>query len=139
MLSMLLPGTTDKQCYLRGKKLGLKKVSADEARQKSRKLLSEQQTQHTDKKVAFALQKFILAKLDQQPDLTKKGVVSYLDYIKAISDEYVAYRKQEDDMVLFGGELELQDIKRVATKSGAKEAKHMLTPFVVVPLTRNDF
>lgn len=31
------------------------------------------------------------------------------------------------------------DIKRIASKIGAKEAKHMLTPFVIIPLTRNDF
>lgn len=55
MLSMLLPGTTARMCYSRGKELGLKKVSADEARAKSRMLLSEQATNLNDKKVLFAL------------------------------------------------------------------------------------
>ena len=60
MLAMLLEGTTARECYERGKVLGLKKLSADEARERSRKLLSEQTKQLTDKKVTFALQKFIL-------------------------------------------------------------------------------
>lgn len=60
MLAMLLPDTTARSCYERGKKLHLKKVSADEARQRSRKLISDQSHNLTDKKVVFALQKFIL-------------------------------------------------------------------------------
>ena len=60
MLAMLLEGTTARQCYDRGKQLGIKKLSADEARERSRKLLSEESKQLTDKKVAFAVQKFIL-------------------------------------------------------------------------------
>jgi len=38
--------------------------------------------------------------------------MKYLDYIQKICDEYCEFRKQEEDLVLFGGELELQDIKR---------------------------
>ena len=64
MLAMLIPGTTAKQCYTRGKELKLKKVTADEARVRSRKLIGEQSKQVVDKKVMFALQKFILQKLE---------------------------------------------------------------------------
>jgi len=57
-----------------------------------------------------------------------------------IYQEYAEFRQQEDDMVLFGGELELQDIKRAVTKSGeALSASQMQTPFVIVPVSRQDF
>jgi hypothetical protein len=35
-----------------------------------------------------------------------------LDYIQRICEEYQEFRKTEDNLVLFGGELELADIKR---------------------------
>jgi hypothetical protein len=61
----------------------------------------------------YALQKFILAKLDTSSGEVEKATIkSCIDYINNICDEYSAYRADEDNMVLFGGELELQDIKR---------------------------
>ena len=45
-------------------------------------------------------------------------------------------------MILFGGELELNDIKRSTNRSQNAtqiSAKEMQTEFVIVPLTRNDF
>lgn len=44
-------------------------------------------------------------------------------------------------MVLFGGELELNDIKRCISKNQRQNVKanQMQTPFVIVPLTRSDF
>jgi len=40
-----------------------------------------------------------------------------LDYVQAICQEYKEYRKQEDNLILFGGELELNDVKRSANRS----------------------
>ena len=117
MLHMLIPGTTAKMCYHRGKKLGLKKLSAEEAMQKSRTLISEQSTSLSDKKILFALQKFVLAKLEQNTLSTKSEVKQYINYIEGISQDYSAFRQTEDNLVLFGGELELQDIKRQVTRT----------------------
>jgi hypothetical protein len=40
-----------------------------------------------------------------------------LDYVNAICQEYKEFRKQEDNLILFGNELELNDIKRSANRS----------------------
>jgi len=53
-------------------------------------------------------------KVEQSPNLTKMQIKNFLDYVKNVCGEYVDFRKQEDDIVLFGGELEMQDIKRCA-------------------------
>jgi len=70
LLSSLIPGTTAKDCHKRGKALNLKKSTEDEAKNLSRKL--NQMTASSSlssKKVSMALEKFILAKLNQTPEL----------------------------------------------------------------------
>lgn len=53
-------------------------------------------------------------------------IKNYLDYIQNVCDEYADFRKQEDDLVLFGGELELRDIRRAAQHNqAAGHAQHM--------------
>ena len=44
-------------------------------------------------------------------------------------------------MVLFGGELELNDIKRVVTKNQGEEleAGQLQAPFVIIPINHEDF
>jgi hypothetical protein len=73
--------------------------------------------------------------------LTKQQVKSYLDYIQAIYKEYAEFRTQEDNLVLFGSTLELEDIKRCAQRALGEDlnATQMQTPFVILPITRNDF
>jgi len=89
-------------------------MSAEEAFQLSKTLISEETHQIIDKKVCIALQKFIMVKVEQSANMTKMEIKNFLDYVKNVCDEYADYRKQEDDLVLFGGELELQDIRRCA-------------------------
>ena len=48
-------------------------------------------------------------------------------FVKQISDEYTQYKAQEDNMLLFGGQLEIEDIKN------AEPAMR------VVPVTREEF
>lgn len=141
MLSMLLEGTTARQCYERGKALGLKKLSADEARDRSLKLISEQTKLLTDKKVTIALQKFIVSKMENGfPNFTKSQVSQYLAYLKSISSDYKEFRAMQDDMVLFGGELELNDIRRAVTKDKTTVgAGQLQSPFVIVPISAEEF
>ena len=122
MLHMLIPETTAKMCYHRGKKLGLKKLSAEESMQRSVKLLGEQQVQMSDKKVLFALQKFVLSKMEHNSVSSKGEVKEYIKYVDGICTDYQAFRQTEDNLVLFGDELELQDIKRQSMKNGNKNA-----------------
>jgi hypothetical protein len=115
MISMLIEGTTAKQCYERGKELGLKKLSVEECRARSMKLVSEHKTSSfSNKKVLYALRKFVLSKLDaSEGSLEKARVAEYIDFVKKVCADYEEFRTAEDNMVLFGGELELNDIKRV--------------------------
>ena len=76
-------------------------------------------------------------KLQDKPEIEKEVIKPYLDYLKCISEEYTEFRKVEDDMVLFGGELELSDIKRCV--EGGSTAQQMQVPFVIVPIVREDF
>lgn len=55
LLSALIPGSTAKECYQRGKQLQLKKLNAEECRIKSRQLLTDASHSLADKKVAIAL------------------------------------------------------------------------------------
>jgi hypothetical protein len=55
LLSQLIPGTTPKECYNRGKQLKLKSSNEEDARFLSRKLIGEASHTFTDKKVAIAL------------------------------------------------------------------------------------
>lgn len=72
----------------------------------------------TNVKILYVLRKFILAKIESAEGLPveKSQIKSCIDYIKAISDEYTAFRAEEDNMVLFGGDLELHDIKRAVCR-----------------------
>ena len=116
----MIPGTTAKECYNRGKALNLKKSTDEEARTLSRKLISEKSHSLTDKKVAIALEKFIVSKLDKGQTLKKTQVKMYLDYVKGICTEYKDFRQKEDDLILFGEQLVLDDIKRMAQKGSGK-------------------
>lgn len=71
LLSQLIPGTTPKECYYRGKQLKLKSSNEEDARTLSRKLIGEASHTFTDKKVAIALQKFINAKIEKNQTLSK--------------------------------------------------------------------
>ena len=71
--------------------------------------------------MTLALQKFILQKMETNPTFTRTQVQGFLAYIDRISQEYDEFRKIQDDLVLFGGELELNDIKRVVTKNRAEQ------------------
>jgi hypothetical protein len=53
----------------RGKALKLKKSTDEEARTISRKLISDASHSLSDKKVAIALEKFIVGKLDKSQNL----------------------------------------------------------------------
>lgn len=144
MISMLIEGTTAKQCYERGKVLGLKKLSIEECRAKSLKLVSQNKTSSfSNKKVLYALKKFVLTKLEgcEEP-IAKAQLVGFIDYIRKICEDYEEFRKTEDNLVLFGGELELNDIKRVAqlrSEQVSRDSTQMQTPFVIVPVSRTDF
>lgn len=144
MLSMLIPGTTPKMCHTRGKVLGLKKLSAEEAKLKSVNLHTQVDVPShiVEKKVFMTLQKFVLGKLEEDKDASRSDIRKYLDYISNVCHEYTEFRKKQDDMVLFGDELELADIKRAVqqtSKSATLSARNMQIPFTIVPLTRNDF
>ena len=90
----------------------------------------------------MTLKNFMIGKLKDDKDTSKSDIRKYLDYIGNICNEYTEFRQKQDDMVLFGDELELADIKRSvqqSSKSANLNAKNMQIPFTIVPLTRNDF
>lgn len=103
---------TAKECYKRGKLLKLKKISEQESRAISKSLLLDQKSNINEKKVEIALKRFVDQKLEIEKKISKETVQPYLDYIQRICEEYQEFRKTEDNLVLFGGELELADIKR---------------------------
>lgn len=72
-----------------------------------------------ERKVSIALKKYIVGKLTQNnvEDAPKSMIQKDLDYVNSICQEYKEFRKQEDNLVLFGSELELNDIKRSANRS----------------------
>lgn len=78
----------------------------------------KQNVNFTNKKNFYALQKFILAKIEGAEGLPveKAQIKSFIDYIQSISGEYTAFRAEEDNMILFGGDLELMDIKRAVCR-----------------------
>lgn len=94
LLSALIPGTTAKECYQRGKLLQLKKLNSDQSRAKSLQLLSDASHSLADKKVAIALQKYVLGKLNQaqENDIAKSVIQQDLDFIKNICKEYKEFR-----------------------------------------------
>jgi len=55
LLSGLVRGTTARDCYNRGKELKLKKLSEEECRSRSVKLISEANHHLNDKKASYAL------------------------------------------------------------------------------------
>ena len=68
LLSALLPGTTAKQCYKRGKQLGLKKKSEDELRAYSKVLISAQSEGFISHKFSIAFKNFILSRFLKRND-----------------------------------------------------------------------
>lgn len=144
MISMLIEGTTARMCYERGKVLKIKYFSVEDCKARSMKLASEQKTKSfSNKKVLYALRKFVISKLEATEEpLDKSHITGYIDYIKGICQDYQEFRKVEDNLVLFGGELELNDIKRVAQLKSdqvKRDASQMQCPFVIVPVSRTDF
>ena len=137
-------GIPEDQCRARGRALKLSEDSAEKARQLSRKLVNQQTMSMTGKKMKAAMKKFIG---DKMGDLAAESIQvsmikEHVDYIQGIFDDYKDYREEEDNLILFGGNLELEDIKREAQNSSTSasvDSTLMKVPFVVVPVDLNDF
>lgn len=131
MISMLIPGTSAKQCYLRGKKLKLKKLSIEQAMEKSKQLNVKSVSQLQDKKAMMAVKQFLLAK--QSQITTKQQVQDYLSYLNIIAGELQTFKAIEDNLILLGGNIELNDINRATSSSTTR------LEFSIVPLTPDQF
>ena len=75
----------------------------------SSKLISQENKVFLKDKFEKALKTFMTAKVDEAEKATIDGEVprqvikEYLDYVKSISDDYLQFRKKEEDLVLLGG------------------------------------
>jgi hypothetical protein len=91
LLSALIPGTTPKLCYYRGKALKIRKQSEEQARNTSLKLIQESAKNMGEQKIKLAIQKFIVEKIKKDKRLSLAQVNKYIIYISEIQKEYAQF------------------------------------------------
>jgi hypothetical protein len=64
------------------------------------------------KRIQLAIQNFVVAKLEKDKQTTLASIGQYIDYVNEILNEYASFVEVQENLILFGGETDLKDIKR---------------------------